>query len=128
MTKLSFQRVAHDGVVCTGKLMIDNVVIETPNYFPILRTIKRPNELKLLMEEKGKNPLEHVSGGVVRLYRVAQMVAPHTEELTEQDKIKPKQTIFVGDTISNQSMYEIFYNDNLLLCDPFMESTYFINE
>ncbi len=128
MSKLSFQRVDHDGVVSTGKLTLDDIVLDTPNCFPILRTMQRPNELNLLISEKGKRVMEHVSGGVVKLHNVPNLVEPETEKLAEEERKKTKQTIFLGSTISNQSMYEIFYNNNLLICDPAMEHTFFINE
>jgi len=127
LSYLSFARVDHDGVVSTGKLTIDNLVMDTPNYFPALRTTQRPNELDMIISEKGKRPLKHVSGAVVRLHQVPNLVAPHTEKLKEEEKNKRKQTIFLGSQISDKSMYEIYYDNNLLLCDPQMERTYFIN-
>ena len=127
MSYLSFEQVDHDGVVSTGKLTIDDLVMETPNYFPALRTTQRPNELSMMISEKGKRPLDHVSGAVVRLHQVQKLVAPFTEKLKEEEKNKQKQTIFLGSEISNKSMYEIYYENNLLLCDPQMERTYFTN-
>ena len=126
MTQLSFERVDHDGVVSTGKLTIDNLVLETPNFFPALRTTQRPNELNMIISEKGKRPLDHVQGAVIRLHQIPKLVVPYTEKLKEEEKNKQKQTIFVGSQISNKSMYEIYYDNNLLLCDPQMEKTYFI--
>ena len=127
MTQLSFERVDEDGVVSTGKLTIDNLAMDTPNYFPALRTTQRPNELNMIISEKVKQTLDHVSGAIVRLHQVPKLVAPYTEKLEEEEESKQKQTIFVGSQISNKSMYEIYYDNNLLLCDPQMEKTYFIN-
>ena len=101
--------------------------MNTPNYFPALRTTRRPNELEMIMSEKGKQALDHIQGAVVRLQQIPKLVAPYTEKLEDEEKSKLKQTIFIGSQISNESMYEIYYNNNLLLCDPQMEKTYFTN-
>ena len=63
-------------------------MIETPNCFPILNTIQRPNELTMVMTEKGKQPLAHIQGAVVRLQNVPKLIEPHTEQLNGNNSYK----------------------------------------
>ena len=127
MSQISFKRVNQDGVVKTGRFTIGNVVLETPNYFPALRTTQRPNELEMIISEKGRKSFDHMSGGVIRLHQVPSLVEPYTRKLEEEEKNRQKQTVFVDSQISDKGMYETYCDNNLLLCDPQMERTYYAN-
>lgn len=119
MTKLSFERTDSDGIIGAGRLTLDNVVFDTPNSFPILRTSQDPNELDLLIGEKGKFLLEHISGAMIRLYDVPTIIEPHTRRLALEE-LHPQLTI---DGKVSRSPYGTFYNDNLPLSDPCLEYT-----
>ena len=124
MNGLTFQYADQDGIVRAGQLMLDRLRIKTPNFFPALRTIQRPNELELMMTEKIHRTFEHVSGAVVRLQLVPQLIEPNTQSTKPANH---KQTVFAEGEASDKSMYELYYDHNLLLCDPQMEKTFFVN-
>ena len=123
VSNLTFQYADQDGIVRAGQLMLDRLRIKTPNFFPALRTVQNPNELELMMTEKAQRVLEHVSGAVVRLQLVPQLIEPNTQSTKPTNR---KQTVFVEGEAIDKSMYELYYDNNLLLCDPQMEKTFFI--
>ncbi|GEM_PF-3693242 len=126
MTKLSFSKTDSDGVVSTGRLIIGDIVIETPAVFPAVRTTQAPNELELLINEKGKYMLEHVNGAVLRLYHVPTLIEPNTARLAAEERQRQGQKTIDGAPIP-RSPYGTFYNDSLPICDPCLEYTKILN-
>lgn len=124
MMGLIFERIDNDGVVSTGELTIGELMIETPNCFPILNTIREPNELTMIMAEKDRQPLGHIQGAVVRLQNVHKLIEPHTEQLNGNNSYKQ---LTLDSRINNKSLYENYYDTNLIICDPQMEKTYYKN-
>jgi len=74
MDKLTFQHVDNDGVSSIGALSLGKINLETPAIFATLRTTQNPNDLDFLVNSKGKYDLEHIQGGIVRLYNLPKTV------------------------------------------------------
>lgn len=117
MEKFVFKRRDQDGSSTVGNLSLGQISLETPAIFPILRTTQNPNDLKFLVNCKAQHDLDHIQGGVVRLYSLPKLVVPEVENMKEQQNT-PTLDGF-------KDPFTKFQDSNILICDPALEYTYF---
>lgn len=117
MDKLTFQHIDNDGASAIGTLSLGTINLETPAIFATLRTTQNPNDLDFLVNSKAKYNLEHIQGGIVRLYNFPKIVVPKVEEMKEKTKTPSLD--------GYKDPFTKFYTSNILMCDPVLEYTYF---
>jgi hypothetical protein len=117
MEKFTFKRLNEDGSATIGNLSLGSISLETPAIFAVLRTTQNPNDLDFLVNCKDQYDLDHVQGGIVRLYNLPKLVIPQVEVMKENEKT-PSLDGF-------KDPFTKFYKSNILMCDPALEYTYF---
>lgn len=117
MDKITVLRIDRDGLTTLSDISWRNIVLQTPNMFPLLRG-QRPNELDLLMREKARYNFEHVDGCVIKLVNAPNLLYPHVDEINTQKTLDREP----------QDIFSKYKRTNFIIPDPSTEYLYQFKE
>lgn len=112
---MSVKVINNDGVARIAEIGFRSMQIQTPNIFPSVRSL-RPNEMDILIGTKGRYPLEHVEGCVVKLTDAPRLLYPRLDRVVNQQAI---------DGGSLRDPFSEFRSRALILPDPSMQYLYY---